>query len=1012
MDVFKKRAPMTKQKTPEPLSEDSDDTIGGSDSGSEDEPISSEDLLKCTKHVQKLLRRIESLQTLVSEAKPARSRRRVHKAYRRFCSKIESDVLRPAVARDLPSIYSITDGVTMAVEAGTVKSSDTQPASASSNGPPQPLPSIDSLFAQGTRTSTLAPIQVLSGTMDTPQSQASVESAIQIRAQQQQMLYQQAQQRQHFQMQQKMRASMVTQSLQGGSTDKYMPHSQIPQIAQYTENHMAATQDLAGWAQRVRHDLARPGPLSQQDRAAMFPSNLPPRAKSHFLQISDEQFRYTLSEISNRHLDGYHGPTQAAQYSLATRIPLSVGEFGVFEGTQTLEKCPQMSHLAAAPTRNSRAQSLGQLDQRQTRPQHDPAYNLPRIGEVESNLFPNEMLNAIAKQHIPSEVTTWAHLQEWASHNPALASDLQVEKMLLGHGLLQGSFAMTRSLQQQQPQPISPENLLQGKGNEILPVSHPDTQTWTSMSYSLKMADFKQVLLDDPVERNDTTSMAISNPTQSLHIRRKSRPTKVSKAVAQNPTTQSTTNDHLENKPVGRRRGPLRPEVRQQANYHRRPTPDSEELASSNEDSDNRENFLLHSRMNRPSRPAWLSEVANSSTSIVSDGNNPVQQQQQSQQMQQYLAMQYAASQTSNPAQQAQQAQVQARVQAQVQFQAQAQAQAQIQAQAQAQPQAQGKPVNTSEIWMEARSLSSSDNGWSTVDLHGQRHTFDFTNENTTSLAILNPSQALHIQEWPQKSGQHGPQRHEFGAIPAPMAGRPPLRLGAGSPRGAPLYFKERISNLKIPPKKRSTGPVEKTSAPRATSLVSVDYKSTTLAPEPHDKASSSLLDSLEIRRISGGLETVRNSEDASPSSMAPTNQNDAIVDDETYSIKCVCGFSEDDGSTVLCKKCDTWQHISCHYDNEAQVLEDHECVECAPREVDRQRVIERQTERRSQEGLPPRGATMSYKRKATTVLHQDSMKTRRTDSDMSEDGQAKVRRMIFMVTVMYNSRSCILISL
>jgi hypothetical protein len=54
--------------------------------------------------------------------------------------------------------------------------------------------------------------------------------------------------------------------------------------------------------------------------------------------------------------------------------------------------------------------------------------------------------------------------------------------------------------------------------------------------------------------------------------------------------------------------------------------------------------------------------------------------------------------------------------------------------------------ASPSETWMEVRSLSSSDNGWSTVDMHGQRHSFDFTNDNTTGLAIFNPSQTLHIR--------------------------------------------------------------------------------------------------------------------------------------------------------------------------------------------------------------------------------------------------------------------------
>ncbi|KAF2492949.1 hypothetical protein BU16DRAFT_529203 [Lophium mytilinum] len=120
-----------KGNTPDPLSDDSDDTIGGSDSGSDDEPITPEDLLKCTKHVQKLLRRIQSFQSLVEGATPARrSKRRVHKAYHRFCVKIERDILRhPAMAKAEEGLSPKTY------------------RSAQSLVQQQTLPSIDSLIA-------------------------------------------------------------------------------------------------------------------------------------------------------------------------------------------------------------------------------------------------------------------------------------------------------------------------------------------------------------------------------------------------------------------------------------------------------------------------------------------------------------------------------------------------------------------------------------------------------------------------------------------------------------------------------------------------------------------------------------------------------------------------------------------------------------------------------------------------------------------------------------------------
>lgn len=50
--------------------------------------------------------------------------------------------------------------------------------------------------------------------------------------------------------------------------------------------------------------------------------------------------------------------------------------------------------------------------------------------------------------------------------------------------------------------------------------------------------------------------------------------------------------------------------------------------------------------------------------------------------------------------------------------------------------------------------------------------------------------------------------------------------------------------------------------------------------------------------------------------------------------IKYICGFSEDDGNTVECERCDTWQHIACYYESAQHVSDVHECRDCEPRPV------------------------------------------------------------------------------
>lgn len=73
--------------------------------------------------------------------------------------------------------------------------------------------------------------------------------------------------------------------------------------------------------------------------------------------------------------------------------------------------------------------------------------------------------------------------------------------------------------------------------------------------------------------------------------------------------------------------------------------------------------------------------------------------------------------------------------------------------------------------------------------------------------------------------------------------------------------------------------------------------------------------------------------------------------DEESSTIKCVCGYSDDDGNTVLCEQCDTWQHISCYYLLAQYVPDSHFCTDCVPRHIDVKAAIELQREKR-REGI------------------------------------------------------------
>lgn len=70
--------------------------------------------------------------------------------------------------------------------------------------------------------------------------------------------------------------------------------------------------------------------------------------------------------------------------------------------------------------------------------------------------------------------------------------------------------------------------------------------------------------------------------------------------------------------------------------------------------------------------------------------------------------------------------------------------------------------------------------------------------------------------------------------------------------------------------------------------------------------------------------------------------------EEEEYTIKCICIFLDDDGNTVYCPKCDTWQHIECYYHGK-KVPEEHFCADCMPRDLDGRKATERQKRAREQ---------------------------------------------------------------
>ncbi|KAJ2983844.1 hypothetical protein NQ176_g396 [Zarea fungicola] len=82
------------------------------------------------------------------------------------------------------------------------------------------------------------------------------------------------------------------------------------------------------------------------------------------------------------------------------------------------------------------------------------------------------------------------------------------------------------------------------------------------------------------------------------------------------------------------------------------------------------------------------------------------------------------------------------------------------------------------------------------------------------------------------------------------------------------------------------------------------------------------------------------------PPTKEDTEPGADTIEEEPYTIKCICNFSDDDGNTIYCETCDTWQHIDCFYPNnrDEAIREDfaHSCAECKPRPLNRQQAIQR----------------------------------------------------------------------
>ncbi|KAG0649133.1 Inactive histone-lysine N-methyltransferase 2E [Hyphodiscus hymeniophilus] len=121
--------------------------------------------------------------------------------------------------------------------------------------------------------------------------------------------------------------------------------------------------------------------------------------------------------------------------------------------------------------------------------------------------------------------------------------------------------------------------------------------------------------------------------------------------------------------------------------------------------------------------------------------------------------------------------------------------------------------------------------------------------------------------------------------------------------------------------------------------------------------------------QIATPLQTVFHSTPSISGNDAPSATEPVDENPDDYTIKCICDWSEDDGNTIYCETCNTWQHIECFYPGRAEETSHpdfaHSCADCKPRPLDRRRAIEWQ-QGQSRNKLPSDNGDKKMKRPAS----------------------------------------------
>lgn len=107
------------------------------------------------------------------------------------------------------------------------------------------------------------------------------------------------------------------------------------------------------------------------------------------------------------------------------------------------------------------------------------------------------------------------------------------------------------------------------------------------------------------------------------------------------------------------------------------------------------------------------------------------------------------------------------------------------------------------------------------------------------------------------------------------------------------------------------------------------------------------------------------------PPSLANSTATPEDAEDSSGEINCICEISEDDGFTICCDKCDTWQHLVCVQLTDENLPAEYYCPKCSPRVLDVSKAKEIQRHRREEQAKrshkKKKPAATSHKKKENT---------------------------------------------